>query len=483
MHDPSAFLHIPRIEPPRQPARQRLRHWREYESLLPDAQSARQSDRCMDCGVPWCHSHCPVHNQIPEWNGLVSAADWHAAWEQLESTNNFPEFTGRLCPAPCEHACTLRLSGAPVTIRAIELAIIEQAWESGWVCPQPPTPTHGAPRRIAVVGSGPAGLACAQQLARAGHRVMVYERDERIGGLLRYGIPDFRLEKWVLDRRLEQLRAEGVRFCSNTRVGVDLDSDALRSSVDALVLACGSTEPRDVPVKGRGLAGVHFALDYLSQQNRRVAGAGFDGNTQIDARGLDVVIVGGGDTGSDCVGTALRQGAHSVTQIQYHAEPPTRGDVLEYWPEPVLERHADDHEAEGGQRLWGWATVGLGGERGKVFQVELQRLRWRRDNTGPWRRELIPETTQRLPAQLVLIAVGYQHPVHGDVIGGLGLRLDEHGNVAANDQDYRTSCDGVFACGDTRRGQSLVVWAIREGRQCAEAVDRYLTGASDLPRV
>jgi glutamate synthase (NADPH) small chain len=485
MHDPSAFLHIPRTEPRRQPAAERVRHWREYESLPPRAQSARQSARCMDCGVPWCHSYCPVHNQIPEWNALVTNADWRSAWEQLESTNNFPELTGRLCPAPCEHACTLRLTGAPVTIRAIELAIIEHAWESGWVHPEAPAPgaREGAAKCIAVVGSGPAGLACAQQLARAGHRVTVYERDERIGGLLRYGIPDFRLEKWVLDRRLEQLRAEGVRFRANTRVGVDLEASALLGSVDALVLACGSTEPRDLRVEGRSLAGVHLALDYLSQQNRWVAGAAFDGDTRIDASGLDVVVIGGGDTGSDCVGTAIRQGARSVTQIQYHQEPPPRGDVLRHWPEPVPELRPSDHDAEGGRRLWGWDTVGLGGEGGQVRVVELQRLRWWRDSSGQWRREPIPGPIRRLPAQLVLIATGYRHPVPGDVIAPLGLRLDERGNVAANDRDYRTSHGGVFACGDARRGQSLVVWAIREGRQCAEAVDRYLTGRSDLPRV
>ena len=350
--------------------------------------------------------------------------------------------------------------------------------------PKPQASPRNVPtKRIAVVGSGPAGLACAQQLARAGHGVTVYERDEDIGGLLRYGIPDFRLEKWVLDRRLAQLRAEGIRFRANTRVGVDVDAAALLVSVDALVLACGSTEPRDLQVKGRGLAGVHLALDFLSQQNRRVAGAGFDADTRIDAQGLDVVVIGGGDTGADCVGTALRQGARSVTQIQYHPEPPPRGDVLKHWPEPVVERQTDDHEAEGGQRLWGWDTVGLGGEAGRVREVELQRLRWWRDGVGPWRREPVPGPIQRLRAQLVLIATGYRHPVHGDVIAQLGLRLDERGNVAANDRDYRASRDGVFACGDTRRGQSQVVWAIREGRQCAEAVDRYLTGQSDLPRV
>jgi glutamate synthase (NADPH) small chain len=484
MHDPRSFLHVSRVEPERQPPRRRLRHWHEYESLLSERDSAKQAERCMDCGVPWCHGYCPVHNQIPDWNALVSESDWHAAWEQLESTNNFPELTGRLCPAPCEDACTLRLSDAPVTIRAIELAIIERAFRTGWVKPQPAAPGSAGPAyRIAVVGSGPAGLACAQQLARAGHLVSVYEAAERIGGLLRYGIPDFRLEKWVLDRRLAQMRAEGVRFHTGRQVGSDPDAMALRHAHDALVFACGSSVPRDLAVPGRNLRGIHDALDYLSRQNRRLGGVWADGQPAIDARDLDVVVIGGGDTGSDCVGTAIRQGARSVIQIQYHAAPPHHGDVLQHWPKPVPELHPNDHDAEGNRRVWGWNTVAFDGQYQRVGSLTLQRLRWWRDEDGGWQHEPMPGEIRRLPAQLVLIAIGYRHPAHGEAIAQLDLALDARGNLAADDRDYRTNVEGVFACGDARRGQSLIVWAIREGRQCAEAVDRSLRGQSDLPRL
>jgi glutamate synthase (NADPH/NADH) small chain len=404
----------------------------------------------------------------------------------LESTNNFPELTGRLCPAPCEDACTLRLTGAPVTIRAIELAIIERAWEAGWVRPQRPAPEPDAlVGRVAVVGSGPAGLACAQQLARAGHRVTVYERDAEIGGLLRYGIPDFRLEKWVLDRRLAQMREEGVRFVTDVQVGADRDPVELLEDLDVLVLACGSTTPRDVRVPGRSLEGIHFALDFLTRQNRRInpARQRADPDPQIDARGRDVVVIGGGDTGSDCVGTAIRQGARSVTQIQYHAAPPHQGDLLLHWPEPVPELAPNDHDAEGSRRLWGWDTLAFEGDRHRVQDVMVQRLHWWLDEHGRWQRRPISGELRRLPAQLVLIAIGYRHPSHGNVIARLDLALDERGNVAANDRDYRASRPAVFACGDVRRGQSLVVWAIREGRQCAAAVDRHLRGRSELPRI
>lgn len=481
MNDPRGFLRYPRVEPGKQHARQRIRHWHEYEQIMPAGQLVEQSARCMDCATPGCHRYCPVHNLIPDWNDLVNMGRWRTAWEQLESTNNFPEFTGRLCPAPCEHACTLRLSGTPVTIRAIELAIIEHAWAAGWVVPQPPR--HRLFQRVAIIGSGPAGLACAQQLARVGYRVTVYEKAERIGGLLRYGIPDFRIEKTVLERRLDQLRAEGVRFRTGVHVGKELDVVTLRRSVHALVYACGSAEPRDVAVPGRDLAGVHFALAYLTQQNRRMAGSSVASDGAIDARGKDVVVIGGGDTGADCVGTAIRQGARSVTQVQYHDRPPERGDVLQYWPQPVPELHPSDHDAEGCTRLWGWNTVGFEGHDGGVGCVVLQRLCWWRDTQGRWQREVVDEKLRGLPAQLVLIAAGYAHPVHDDALGRLALALDARGNIAADTQDYRTNQDSVFACGDARRGQSLIVWAIREGRQCARAVDLYLRGESDLPAV
>lgn len=485
MRDPSTFIHIPRIAPKQEAPRLRIRHWREYEERPAARDSEEQAARCMDCGVPWCHGYCPVHNQIPEWNALVSESDWQAAWEQLESTNNFPELTGRLCPAPCEDACTLRLSGAPVTIRAIELAIIEHAWERGWIRPQrlaDPRDDTGA-GQVAIIGSGPAGLACAQQLARAGHGVRVYEAAPKPGGLLRYGIPDFRLEKWVLDRRLDQMRAEGVDFRTGIRVGIDLEADRLLDEVDAIVLACGSSTPRDIEVPGRRLGGIHYALDYLCGQNRYLDDGQRARRPGIQARGLDVVVIGGGDTGSDCVGTAIRQGARSVTQIQYHAEPPLHGDVLRHWPRPVPELRPNDHDEEGGQRLWSWDTIGFEGEDGAVSTIQLQRLRWTPTAEGGWRREPVPGDCERLPAQLVLIAIGYRHPAHGDAIAQLDLALDARGNVAAGDQDYSTSHAQVYACGDVRRGQSLIVWAIREGRQCARSVDRALRGRTELPRV
>lgn len=491
MPDLWAFLQRPRVDPRKAPPASRVRHWHEYEALGDDRGSREQAERCMDCAIPWCHSYCPVHNMIPDWNALVSEADWRTAWEQLESTNNFPELTGRLCPAPCEDACTLRLADAPVTIRAIELAIIERAFAAGWVRPRVPPRvprdaggrTPGRRRRVAIVGSGPAGLACAQQLVRVGHRVDVYERADRPGGLLRYGIPDFRLDKAVLERRLSQLRAEGVRFHCGADVGSGVDAEKLCGSVDALVLACGCTEPRDIAPPGRALAGIHYALDYLTQQNRLIAGDAVPGGERIDARGRDVVVIGGGDTGSDCVGTAIRQQARSVTQIQYHSAPPRHGDVLRHWPEPVPELAPDDHEREGSERLWGWETVGFAGGDGSVEAVELQGLRWRALDGGRARPEVIAEQCRRLPAQLVLIAIGYRHPDHLGVISSLKPALTSRGLIGANDQDYRASRDGVFTCGDARRGQSLIVWAIREGRQCAAAVDRWLSGTSDLPRV
>ncbi len=487
MHDLWAFLRRPREDPPKQPPARRVRHWHEYERVAADAGRREQAERCMDCAIPWCHSHCPVHNLIPDWNGLVTDGDWRNAWEQLESTNNFPELTGRLCPAPCEDACTLRLAEAPVTIRAIELAIIERAFAAGWVRPQPATRLADGGRqnrrRVAVVGSGPAGLACAQQLARAGYRVTVYERTPRPGGLLRYGIPDFRLDKVILDRRLEQMRTEGVQFVTGVAIGTDLDAEALRRSADALVLATGCTDPRDIAPPGRDLGGIHFALDYLTQQNRSIAGEEVPETGRIDARDRDVVVIGGGDTGSDCVGTAIRQRARSVVQIQYHAMPPHHGDVLQHWPQPVPELVPNDHDAEGSRRLWSWDTVGFAGRDGQVSHMRLQRLRWGEDADGRPRREPVPGQVQALPAQLVLIAIGYRHPEHGGAIADLHPALTGRGLLAADDRDYQTSRDKVFCCGDARRGQSLIVWAIREGRQCAAAVDRWLSGATDLPHV
>jgi glutamate synthase (NADPH/NADH) small chain len=480
MNDYTGFLKFPRKAAHKQHARQRIRHWHEYEQVMPSAQAQLQARRCMDCGTPDCHGYCPVHNLIPDWNELVSEADWYRAWTQLASTNNFPEFTGRLCPAPCEDACTLKLSNSPVTIRSIELAIVEHAWRAGWVRPEHSARHPSGP--VAVIGSGPAGLACAQQLARAGYRVTVYEKADRVGGLLRYGIPDFRLDKSVLDRRIAQLEAEGVVFRTGVHAGVELSVDELLESSHAVVLACGSERPRRLTVPGHELGGIHYAMEYLTQQNRRVAGSAALSTEVITAQHKDVAVIGGGDTGSDCIGTAIRQGARCVTQLQYHEQPPAHADVLDYWPEHVPEWHESDHDEEGCRHIWGYDTVAIEGA-GQVSRLVLQRLQWHRQADGGWLKQPMPGEVRRLPVQLVLLAMGYAHPAHEGLVDALGVALDERGNVAAPCSDYATSVPGVFSCGDMRRGQSWVVWAIREGRQCARAVDEYLSGHSDLPRV
>jgi glutamate synthase (NADPH/NADH) small chain len=428
----------------------------------------------MDCGTPHCHRYCPVHNLIPDWNALVNEQDWRVAYEQLEQTNNFPEFTGRLCSAPCEDACTLSIGSRPVTIRSIELAIAEHAWRAGWIKPQPSRVKKF--KRVAVVGSGPAGLACAQQLVRVGYRVTVYEKADRIGGLLRYGIPDFRLEKYVVDRRIAQLAAEGVRFRTGVHVGVDPGFAELHRNSHAVVLACGSEQPRSLNVPGRDNDGIHYAMDFLVQQNRRVAGFPARTDRVIDARDRQVVVIGGGDTGADCVGTAIRQGARQVTQLQYHECPPADADRLCYWPQPVPGCAANDHDDEGCRHIWAHDTVAFSGHGGRVTGLRLQKLRWERTGDGTWKKVAIPDEQRMLPAQLVLLAMGYAHPVHSGLLQDLQPALDERGNIQA-------TVDSVFACGDARRGQSLVVWAIREGRQCARAVDEWLSGSSLLPAV
>lgn len=480
MQDSADLLHTPRQNAQKQHVRRRLRHWHEYEQTMPAVQARGQARRCMDCGTPWCHAACPVHNLIPDWNDLVTAADWHAAWLNLESTNNFPEFTGRVCNAPCEAACTLSIGSAPVTIRCIELAIAEHAWQAGWVKPQ--RSVRRRFERVAIIGSGPAGLACAQQLARAGYRVTVYEQADRVGGLLRYGIPDFRLEKQVLDRRLAQLQAEGIRFYTGVHVGTGGGSAGLLRNAHAVVLACGARRPRDLDVPGRSLRGIHFALDYLRQQNRRVAGDCIAPGEAIEAAGKRVVVIGGGDTGGDCVGTAFRQGARQVIQVQYHDCPPVHLDRLQFWPQPVPEWHLGDHDIEGCQHVWGYDSVAFEGHGARLQAVILQRVNWIRCADGTLQKQYRPGAMRRLPADLVLLALGYAGTGAEDIAGQAGLRLDGRGNVAASAQDYHTSSAGIFACGDTRRGQSLVVWAIREGRQCARAVDTWLAGSSELPR-
>jgi glutamate synthase (NADPH/NADH) small chain len=481
----TGFLEHQRLAEASEPVDARTKHYREFVLHLSDEEAKTQGARCMDCGTPFCMSGCPVNNIIPDWNDLVYRQDWQAAIETLHSTNNFPEFTGRVCPAPCEEACVLRINDDPVGIKSIEHAIIDKAFEAGWVKPLPAARKTG--RKVAVIGSGPAGLACAQQLARAGHAVTVFEKNDRVGGLLRYGIPDFKMEKWLIDRRMDQMKAEGVEFRTNHVVGgapvgagnaqaKPVDPKKLLKDYDAVVLAGGAEAPRDLPVPGRDLDGVHFAMDFLPLQNRRVAG---DNNVKdLWAKGKHVVVIGGGDTGSDCVGTSNRHGAVSVTQFELLEKPgdPERNPVWPYWPTRL--RTSSSHE-EGAMRDWAVATKELIGEGGKVKALKAVRLEWKDGKMSE-----MPGSEFILSADLVLLAMGFVSPVQS-VLDALGVEKDRRGNAGAatdGERSYATSVPKVFAAGDMRRGQSLVVWAIREGRQCARAVDEALMGTSDLPR-
>ncbi|MDE2515077.1 MAG: glutamate synthase subunit beta [Rhodospirillales bacterium] len=479
----TGFLEVARQDRGYEKPESRVKSWREFVRPLGDAATAEQASRCMDCGIPFCHSGCPVNNLIPDWNNLVYRDQWRQALIALHSTNNFPEFTGRVCPAPCEAACTLNIDDNPVTIKTVECAIVDRGWQEGWIVAQPPVRSTG--RQVAVVGSGPAGLACAQQLARAGHRVTVFEKSDRIGGLLRYGIPDFKMEKALIDRRIAQMEQEGVRFRPGIAIGGDQTLDALRAEFDAVVLAGGAEMPRDLPVPGRDLGGIHFAMEYLTQQNRRIAGDSEDraapGGT-ISAAGRHVVVIGGGDTGSDCIGTAIRQGAASVTQLEIMPRPPEREDKAMTWPDwPLKLRSSHAHE-EGAERDFAVRTMGFAGSDGRVTALEGMRVAWEKGADGRMAMRDLEGGAFRLPTDLVLLAMGFTGPVAAGMIADAGLARDARGNVAADTEHYRTSLDGVFTAGDMRRGQSLVVWAIREGRQCARAVDLFLTGASTLPR-
>ena len=473
----TGFIELQRISEVALPIGERVRNYREFISALKDDQASKQGARCMDCGIPFCQSGCPINNIIPDWNDLVYRQQWHEALEVLHSTNNFPEFTGRICPAPCEAACTLNINDDPVGIKSIEHFIIDKGWEEGWVAPQPPKRKTG--KRGAVVGSGPAGMACAQQLGRAGHEVVLFEKADRIGGLLRYGIPDFKMEKYHIDRRVEQMRAEGVEFRVNAHVGATgkngVPAARLLEEFDALVASAGSEHPRDLDVPGRDLDGVHFAMDFLPLQNRRVAG-----DTDVPpltAKGRHVIVIGGGDTGSDCVGTSNRQGASSVTQFELLPQPPEHENKPLVWPYwPMKMRTSSSHE-EGCERDWAVQTKAFTGEGGKVVALVASRVEWK---DGKLRD--VPGSEFELKADLVLFAMGYLHPVHAGMLEELGVEYDARGNVKADTEHYRTSVPKLFAAGDTRRGQSLVVWAIREGRQCARAVDEFLMGASELPR-
>ena len=457
------------------PPAERVKNYKEFVLHLSDEEAKIQGARCMDCGIPFCNNGCPVNNIIPDWNDLVYQQNWRAAIDVLHSTNNFPEFTGRICPAPCEAACTLNINSDAVGIKSIEHAIIDKAWENNWVVPQPPKNKTG--KKIAVVGSGPAGMAAAQQLARVGHDVAVLEKNNRIGGLLRYGIPDFKMEKSHIDRRMEQMEAEGVEFRVNQNVGENVDPEQLVKDFDAVILAGGAEWPRDLPVPGRELEGVHYAMDFLPQQNKVVAGDQVE--DQIMATGKHVVVIGGGDTGSDCVGTSNRHGAESVTQFELMPQPPESENKSMVWPYwPLKLRTSSSHE-EGCDRDWSVATKSFVGENGKVKELVASKVEWKNGKM-----EEVPNTEFKIKADLVLLAMGFLGPQQ-NLLDKFGVDKDQRGNAAAStegDKSYYTSKAKVFAAGDMRRGQSLVVWAIREGRQCARSVDEFLMGSSTLPR-
>jgi glutamate synthase (NADPH) small chain len=468
----TGFLEFERNDRDYAPVEERIRHWREFVLPLPEPETRRQAARCMNCGIPYCHTGCPVNNQIPDWNDLVYTGAWQEASRNLHSTNNFPEVTGRVCPAPCEASCTLNIDDNPVTIKTIECAIADRAFEAGWVVPEPPALKTG--KSVAIVGSGPAGLACAQQLARAGHDVHVYEKNAKPGGLLRYGIPDFKMEKHHVDRRVAQMEAEGVRFHCGVHVGVNHSAAELVERHDAVVLAGGSEQGRDLPIPGRDLKGIHFAMEFLPQQNRRLDNEPQDGVEPILAAGKHVVVVGGGDTGSDCIGTSIRQGALSVSNFEIMPKPPEKENKALTWPDwPLKLRTSSSHE-EGVDRDFAVLSQEFVGEGGRVKRLRCVRC----DNTF----KPVPGSEFEIAADLVLLATGFVHPVHEGMIEALGLALDPRGNVKADTENYRSSVDKIFAAGDMRRGQSLVVWAIREGRQAAHAVDKFLMGSTTLPK-
>jgi glutamate synthase (NADPH) small chain len=467
----TGFLELDREDRHYEPAADRLQHYKEFIIPLGDEGTRKQASRCMDCGVPYCHTGCPVNNQIPDWNDLVYRGDWLKALKNLHSTNNFPEFTGRICPAPCEAACTLNIPDTPVTIKTIECAIVDKGWENGWIKPQINPEKTG--KKVAVVGSGPSGLSAAQQLARAGHAVHVYEKNAKAGGLLRYGIPDFKMEKTHIDRRVEQMQAEGVTFHFNVHVGIEASIDDLKRDYDAVVLAGGAEKPRDLQIEGRELDGIHFAMQFLPQQNRRNSDEPIGNVAPILAEGKHVVVIGGGDTGSDCIGTSNRQGALSVTQLEIMPAPPEKENKELTWPNWPLKMRTSSSQQEGVERDFAVNSVKFVGENGKVKELHCVRV----DNKF----QPIPGSEFVLKADLVLLAMGFLGPVQEGMLTQLGVGFDKRGNVVADTRRYATSVDNVFSCGDMRRGQSLVVWAIREGRQAARAVDLALMGKTDLP--
>ena len=467
----TGFLEIEREQPVRRKVEERLQDWLEIYEPFPEEKQREQGARCMDCGVPFCHTGCPVSNLIPDWNDLVYSGRWEAAIRRLHATNNFPEFTGRICPAPCEAACVLGIDQPAVSIKLIERGVVERAWDEGWIHPEPPEQNTG--KRVAVVGSGPAGLAAAQQLRRAGHSVTVYEKNDRIGGLLRYGIPNFKLEKHIIDRRIQQMRAEGVTFVTNAHVGVNMPVEALTGHYDAILLCGGSEHPRDLKIPGRELKGIHFAMEFLPQQNRRCEGDTIDPSIAISAEGKRVVIIGGGDTGADCLGTSLRQRALSVHQFEIMPKPPEQRAASTPWPMWPMQLRTETSHEEGGIRDWSISSVEFTGDaEGRVQQLHAVRV------GPPPKFEPIPGSEFILDVDLVLLAMGFLGPVRSGMIEQLGVALDARGNVATG-ADYRSSIENIFAAGDMRRGQSLVVWAISEGRKAAASVDRYLATVAE----
>jgi len=478
MGKPTGFLEFKRKKTPYRPIKERVKDWNQVMKPWPVEPLKVQAARCMDCGIPFCHQGCPLGNMIPDWNDLVYRDQWMAAIERLHATNNFPEFTGTLCPAPCEGACVLGINDDPVTIKAVELSIIDKAWENGWIKPQPPSIKTG--KRVAVIGSGPAGLAAAQQLRRAGHEVTLFERDDRLGGLLRYGIPEFKMEKRVLDRRLDQMAAEGVIFKPNVNVGVDINANQLYKNYDAMVLAGGATVRRDLPIPGRDLKGVYQAMEFLPLQNRRCEGDDIPDDEFITAKDKNVVIIGGGDTGADCIGTAHRQGAKSVTSLEIMPRPPEKRSPNNPWPEwPFIFRTASAHE-EGGKRLYSVSTNQfIGDGNGNLKELEVIKVEMQRE-AGRVIFNEVPRSRFKIPCDLALLAMGFTGAEQEGMIEQLGVKISDRGTVW-DDSNWMTNVPGVFTCGDMQHGQSLIVWAIAEGRSCAAGVDRYLMGSTDLP--
>jgi glutamate synthase (NADPH/NADH) small chain len=475
MGKPTGFLEVEREDRHYDKVAVRRQHWREFVEPLPEGTLRAQASRCMDCGIPFCHEGCPVNNIIPDWNNLVYRDQWKNALTVLHSTNNFPEFTGRICPAPCEASCTLNIDDNPVTIKTIECAIVDRGWDEGWIVPLMAARKSG--KKVAVVGSGPAGMACAQQLARAGHAVTLFEKNDRIGGLMRYGIPDFKMEKHLIDRRVEQMAAEGVEFRPSTEIGVTLGVQRLLADYDAVAMTGGAEWARDLEVPGRELAGIHYAMDFLPQQNKRVAGddepRAAPGGT-ISAAGKHVIVIGGGDTGSDCIGTSTRQGAASITQLEILPKPPDKENKALTWPDWPLKLRTSSSQEEGCERDWAVLTKRARGANGKIEALECVRVDWAQAPDGRWSMQEMAGSEFELKADLVLLAMGFLGPRRPGMVEQSGVALDPRGNVQANMVDYKTSVPKVFSAGDMRRGQSLVVWAIREGRECAAAVDRFL---------